>query len=103
MLMETHSAFMHSQPIANSQTIPMQFTLRSKLLCGWRNTVTIPCTKVITCTCREMEHRYKELRAYRPMLKLDIKIKTVPFICLKHLQNSIQYGMMICYVNVYRK
>src|SRR4051812_45760783 len=98
-----HSAFMHSQHIANFQMIRMQSTLHRRLLCGWRNTVMILYTKVITSTCNAMAHLCKELHQYHPPQKQDIKIKTVLFICWKHLQNCSPCGRMPLYVNGYRK
>src|SRR4030095_9394013 len=103
MLTEMHLAFMRLQRIANYQTFLTHSVLPRKHSCGWRNTATIVCTRVITSICSATAHRYKGQQLRRQPLKPDIRIKTVPFICSRHLQNCMLYGRMTCYVNVYLK
>src|SRR5439155_12330458 len=98
-----HLAFMHLQHIANYQMITMHSVLHRKHSCGWRNTAMILCIRVITSICSETAPQYSEQQILPQLLKQDIKIKTVLFICSKHLQNYMLCGRTTCCVNVCMK
>src|SRR6476620_11713349 len=99
MLMEIHLAFMGLPPTANYQTIPTLSVLRRKHSCGWRNTAMILYVKDISSTCNGMGHLYIERQLRRPLLKRDIKIKTVLFTCSRLLPNYMLCGQTTCFVN----